>query len=154
MRLFPNMRSKRLARLFAVLTAVVLMLTLFCGCSDEDDVYLGIESMPVNLDPQLSQGEEAETGHPAPVQRLVTVRDGKITASAAESWEVSEDGLRYTFTIRDGECWSDGEPLTAEDYVSRLTGCLTRRPTAHMLRSFFRYPALWKGWKAWKQRLA
>ena len=117
MRLFPNMRSKRLARLFAVLTAVVLMLTLFCGCSDEDDVYLGIESMPVNLDPQLSQGEEAELVIRHLFKRLVTVRDGKITASAAESWEVSEDGLRYTFTIRDGECWSDGEPLTAEDYV-------------------------------------
>ncbi|MFH0964652.1 MAG: ABC transporter substrate-binding protein, partial [Planctomycetota bacterium] len=33
----------------------------------------------------------------------------------AESWRVSEDGLVYTFTLRDGLRWSDGQPLTADD---------------------------------------
>ncbi|CAN5288555.1 ABC transporter substrate-binding protein [soil metagenome] len=33
----------------------------------------------------------------------------------AESFEESEDGLTYTFTLRDGVLWHDGEPLTAED---------------------------------------
>jgi peptide/nickel transport system substrate-binding protein len=33
----------------------------------------------------------------------------------AEGWEVSEDGLRYVFTLREGLRWSDGEPLTAAD---------------------------------------
>ena len=33
----------------------------------------------------------------------------------AESWEASDDGLTYTYTLRDGLLWSDGEPLTAED---------------------------------------
>jgi peptide/nickel transport system substrate-binding protein len=33
----------------------------------------------------------------------------------AESWEASPDGLTYTYTLRDGLQWSDGEPLTAED---------------------------------------
>lgn len=33
----------------------------------------------------------------------------------AESWTVSEDGLTYTYTLREGLTWSDGEPLTAED---------------------------------------
>jgi peptide/nickel transport system substrate-binding protein len=33
----------------------------------------------------------------------------------AESWEASPDGLTYTYTLRDGLLWSDGEPLTAED---------------------------------------
>lgn len=33
----------------------------------------------------------------------------------AEEWEESEDGLTWTFTIRDGVEWSDGEPLTAHD---------------------------------------
>jgi peptide/nickel transport system substrate-binding protein len=32
----------------------------------------------------------------------------------AESWEASDDGLTYTYTLRDGLLWSDGEPLTAE----------------------------------------
>ncbi|NDJ53312.1 MAG: peptide ABC transporter substrate-binding protein [Chloroflexi bacterium] len=33
----------------------------------------------------------------------------------AESWEVSDDGLVYTFTLRDDASWHDGEPLTADD---------------------------------------
>ena len=33
----------------------------------------------------------------------------------AESWEASDDGLTYTYTLREGSTWSDGEPLTAED---------------------------------------
>jgi ABC-type dipeptide transport system, periplasmic component len=35
----------------------------------------------------------------------------------AESWEVSEDGLTYTFTLHEGVVWHDGEPFTAEDVV-------------------------------------
>jgi oligopeptide transport system substrate-binding protein len=34
----------------------------------------------------------------------------------AESWEVSDDGLVYTFTLRDGISWSDGTPVTAGDF--------------------------------------
>lgn len=33
----------------------------------------------------------------------------------AESWEGSDDGLSYTYTLREGLLWSDGEPLTADD---------------------------------------
>ena len=33
----------------------------------------------------------------------------------AESWEESNDGLTYTYTLREGLTWSDGEPITAED---------------------------------------
>ena len=36
---------------------------------------------------------------------------------ALASWEVSEDGLTYTFTLQDGLVWSDGEPLTANDVL-------------------------------------
>ncbi|MEX2651585.1 MAG: ABC transporter substrate-binding protein [Acidimicrobiia bacterium] len=35
----------------------------------------------------------------------------------AESWEPSDDGLTYTYTLREDLVWSDGEPLTAEDIV-------------------------------------
>jgi oligopeptide transport system substrate-binding protein len=42
---------------------------------------------------------------------------GKPYGIEAQSWEVSEDGRTYTFSLRDGLRWSDGEPLTAADYV-------------------------------------
>ncbi|NCB34069.1 MAG: peptide ABC transporter substrate-binding protein, partial [Erysipelotrichia bacterium] len=35
----------------------------------------------------------------------------------AESWDISEDGMTYTFHLRDGLKWSDGTALTANDFV-------------------------------------
>lgn len=42
-------------------------------------------------------------------------KEQKPIGSLAESWETSEDQLTWTFKIREGLKWSDGEPLTAED---------------------------------------
>lgn len=42
--------------------------------------------------------------------------DGNSVPGAAESWEVSEDGLTYTFKLRDAK-WSNGDPVTAGDFV-------------------------------------
>lgn len=42
---------------------------------------------------------------------------GEIEPGLAESWEVSEDQRRITFTLREGLQWSDGEPLTADDVL-------------------------------------
>ena len=41
--------------------------------------------------------------------------DRTILPSLAERWEISDDGLRYRFHLRDGLTWSDGVPLTADD---------------------------------------
>lgn len=41
--------------------------------------------------------------------------DFETIPGLAESWEASDDGLTYTYTLREGLVWSDGEPLTAED---------------------------------------
>jgi peptide/nickel transport system substrate-binding protein len=41
--------------------------------------------------------------------------DFATTPGLAESWEASDDGLTYTYTLREGLQWSDGTPLTAED---------------------------------------
>ena len=43
--------------------------------------------------------------------------DRTIVPSLAERWEISDDGLRYVFHLREGLRWSDGEPLTAHDWV-------------------------------------
>ncbi|GHA18407.1 ABC transporter substrate-binding protein [Devosia pacifica] len=52
-------------------------------------------------------------------------KEFELTPMAAESWEQSEDGLTWTFHLRDGLVWSDGEPLTAEDYVFALERAAT-----------------------------
>lgn len=45
---------------------------------------------------------------------------GKIVPGAAESWTVSDDGTVYTFKINEKANWSDGTPVTADDFVFSL----------------------------------
>ncbi len=42
---------------------------------------------------------------------------GEATAGVAERWEISPDGLHYTFHLRHNALWSNGDPVTAEDFV-------------------------------------
>lgn len=48
---------------------------------------------------------------------LIVGEDGTLQPGQAESYEVSEDGLIWTFHLRDGLKWSDGSDLTANDFV-------------------------------------
>ena len=48
---------------------------------------------------------------------LIVDQDGQLAPGQAESWETSEDGLTWTFHLREGLKWSDGTPLTANDFV-------------------------------------
>ncbi|NNC23269.1 peptide ABC transporter substrate-binding protein [Salinisphaera sp. USBA-960] len=43
--------------------------------------------------------------------------DGEVLPGMAASWDVSDDGKTYTFHIREDAAWSDGKPVTAEDFV-------------------------------------
>jgi peptide/nickel transport system substrate-binding protein/oligopeptide transport system substrate-binding protein len=45
-------------------------------------------------------------------------RNFEILPASAESWEGSEDGLTWTFKIREGLTWSDGNPVTANDWIA------------------------------------
>ena len=51
-------------------------------------------------------------------------KDGKPAPGVATSWEVSPDGLTYTFHLRDNAKWWDGSPVTAKDFVYSWTRTL------------------------------
>jgi len=55
--------------------------------------------------------------------------DGSVIPGAAETWTVSEDGTVYTFAIRD-HTWSDGTPVTADDFVFSLRRILDPQTAA------------------------
>ena len=54
-----------------------------------------------------------------------------VEPNIAESWEVSDDVREYTFHLRQGMKWSDGEPFTADDIMGQLRAavCSSRRAT-------------------------
>ncbi|MEM7764592.1 MAG: peptide ABC transporter substrate-binding protein [Pseudomonadota bacterium] len=68
---------------------------------------------------------------------LITTRaDGSLVAGLAESWEISDDGREYVFTLREDARWSNGDPITAEDFVfsfRRLVNPSTQGPLAAMM---------------------
>lgn len=55
---------------------------------------------------------------------------GSIVPACAESWDISDDGTVYTFHLREGLKWSDGTPLTANDFVYSIQRVLTPSTTA------------------------
>lgn len=73
---------------------------------------------PETMDPALNSAVDGGNMILTNFECLLTNdKDGNIAPGQAESWEVSEDGKTYTFKLRDGLKWSDGTPLTAEDFV-------------------------------------
>ena len=91
---------------------------------------------PEGLDPHKTETLAASTVERDLYEGLVIFApDGKIAGGAAQSWEVSADGLQYTFQLRPGLRWSNGEELTADDFVysfRRLVNPATKSPYAFM----------------------
>ena len=46
--------------------------------------------------------------------------EANVVSGVAESWEISDDGRVYTFSLRDDARWSNGDPVTAQDFVYSL----------------------------------
>jgi len=74
---------------------------------------------PQDLDPQSVNGEPEHRIFEALFEGLVTEdpKDLHPVPGQAESWEISPDGLVYTFHLRANLKWSNGSPLTANDFV-------------------------------------
>lgn len=67
---------------------------------------------------------------------------------AAERWEISEDGLVYTFHLRPNGTWSNGDPVTAEDFVYSYQRILSKEVAsryAYMLSPMKNADAYYKG---------
>lgn len=76
---------------------------------------------PGSLDPHLAEGVPASNVLRDLYEGLMTEKaNGELTGGVAESWDVSDDGLSYTFTFRDNAKWSNGEPVTPNDFVYSL----------------------------------
>ncbi|MGI6256293.1 MAG: peptide ABC transporter substrate-binding protein [Acutalibacter sp.] len=115
-------------RLVCVLLSLVLCF-LCAGCggfkADGSFTYLLPQNI-TSLDPQTATGSAAEVVISTLFEGLCRIDDdGKAVPGVAKSWEANGDNTEFTFHLRKNAKWSDGTPLTAQDFVYGITRSLT-----------------------------
>ena len=81
------------------------------------DIAVAIQLEPPNLDPTGGAAQAIDSVLYSNVFEGLTrfMADGAVVPGLAESWEVSDDGLTYTFKLRDGVTFHDGTTMDADD---------------------------------------
>jgi oligopeptide transport system substrate-binding protein len=116
--------SKRARRFFsrARFVLCVAACSLIIGCSRREppaDVTIINGAEPESLDPAIITGQpefRIVIGMFEGLTRLEP-KTARAIPGLAQSWEISPDGLTYTFHLRTNLVWSTGEPITADDVV-------------------------------------
>ncbi len=114
---------KKSIKILSLIIAVVMLCTAFAGCgkkkgSDSKILTIQIGPDPETIDPALNSSVDGGNMLLFAFDCLLNVdENNKIVAGAAENWSVSDDGLVWTFNLRKDLKWSNGDPLTAEDFV-------------------------------------
>ena len=124
---------KRKLTLFISMLLIATLLATGCGGGGTDESTNGDanegtsegekilrtnnQSEPGSLDPALAQGTHESWVLDHTFEGLMKLdEEGHVAPGMAESYEVSDDDLTYTFTLRDDIKWSNGDPVTAEDF--------------------------------------
>jgi peptide/nickel transport system substrate-binding protein len=105
----------RISRLAA---ASVLALAAGIGAAAaKTDITVAMQLEPPHLDPTSAAAQAIDSVLYTNVFEGLTrfMGDGSIVPGLAESWEISDDGLTYTFRLRDGVTFHDGTTMDAED---------------------------------------
>ena len=101
------------------LPALTLAFGLMASVSAAAELVIGMQQEPTSLDPTADATASIDSMMTQNVfESLTTVAEnGEVQPNLAASWEVSEDGLTYRFTLAEGVTFHDGSALDAEDVV-------------------------------------
>jgi oligopeptide transport system substrate-binding protein len=90
-------------------------------------LHLGNGAEPEDLDPQITTGVQEDNIIRALIEGLVSEdpKDLHPVPGMAESWDISPDGRVYTFHIRTNAFWSNGDPVTAEHFITAYQRALS-----------------------------
>jgi len=116
-------------KIFSLFLGLMMLASLTaCGAKEaetsaaKDSVVIAIATEMDTLDPTKGWGH----GN-SPILQSTLIRytaDMELEGDLATEWDVSEDGLCYTFKLREDAYFTDGEKLTAEDVVFTLNKCI------------------------------
>ena len=109
------------------LVLVACMALSLCACGAKEEAPAAVEELsnvtvqigpnPETLDPALNSAIDGANMLITLFETLLIIDENQeVKGGQAETWEVSPDGLVWTFTMRDGLKWSDGTELNAKDY--------------------------------------
>jgi oligopeptide transport system substrate-binding protein len=104
--------------------ALLFLILFFCffgnwTLSESADLTICNGDEPQSLDPAIVTGQLEGRICLALFEGLTTRNaKGDITPGMAQSWDISPDGLTYTFHIRPDARWSNGDPLDARDFLN------------------------------------
>ncbi|MBY4894845.1 ABC transporter substrate-binding protein [Rhodobacteraceae bacterium N5(2021)] len=104
------------------LGAAVLALTAGAAMAQQTSITIGMQLEPPMLDPTGGAAAAIDEVVYSNVFEGLTrfAADGSVIPGLAGTWEISEDGTVYTFTLRDGVSFHDGAAMTADDVVFSL----------------------------------
>ncbi|MGN0599870.1 MAG: peptide ABC transporter substrate-binding protein [Oscillospiraceae bacterium] len=111
--------------IFVTVIMIMSIIAVFTGCEEDDGsghtFKYNLSSNPQNLDPQLASDEASIFVIRNTMSGLVKKEaDGSIQPDVAKSYTISDDGLVYTFELKDDIFWESvdyTEKLTADDFV-------------------------------------
>ena len=123
--------KKSMTRVLAILLSVLLLAVALCGCTgdqkgnSDSSITIGIlQDIEETLDPHNMVAAGTKEIFFNVFEGLVKPdSDGNIVPAVASDYTVSEDGLTYTFTIREGVKFHDGTLVTAEDVEYSMKKC-------------------------------
>lgn len=107
------------------LSLLIAIMFISCGGSNNSaqkeikgsKIIVNETSEPKSIDPGLLTDQTGIAVNSLVSEGLTRQgKDGKPEPGLAEKWDISEDGLKWTFHLRDGVKWSDGEAITADDF--------------------------------------
>lgn len=108
--------------LAAVMTVSLVGGTMMTAAAEEaaegKQLSVQVGPDPETIDPALNSAVDGGNMILHAFECLLTIdENGQIAPGQAEEWGVSDDGLTWTFKLREGLKWSDGSDLTANDFV-------------------------------------
>jgi len=104
------------------LTTAALALVAGGAIAQQTDITIGMQLEPPHLDPTSAAAAAIDEVVYSNIYEGLTRfhADGSVHPGLAESWEISDDGLSYTFTLRSGVTFHDGAAFTADDVAFSL----------------------------------